>query len=524
MTTPKLPTNQEELKQCLADPIWRITSGCLYKILIKGDGENDEGLVMNFIPNAPQMELMSNLHFRNIILKARQLGFTTFIAIYFLDCVLFRANVRAAIVAQDLVTAQSLFRDKVKFAYENLPPSIKASFPLERDSQSELLFSHNNSAIRVATSARSGTLQYLHVSEFGKICAKYPERAKEVITGSIPAVTGNGVVLIESTAEGQEGPFYDMCDRAENLKLQGKKLTKKDYRFNFFPWWIEPKYATDPTDVIITPKDDEYFDKIEADAHCILSLRQRAWWCMTRDADFSGQEELMWQEYPSTSAEAFQQSTEGCYYTVQMTAARKQGRITTVAHRAGYPVNTFWDIGNGDGTAIWLHQRIGQNDNFIGFIEGWGEPYSYYVTEMQKTGYVWGQHFLPHDAKHERQGQVDNSSPVVMLIRLGLNKDHISVVDQIGDISHGIQMTRDKFSTAWFDETHCAAGIIHLDRYRKRWNAQTGRFTDTAVKDVHTEAADAFRQYGQGYSGDPLAKKKRPPMRTRRQKDSTVGY
>lgn len=522
----EVPRNAEELKQCLADPIWRLTSGYLYKIMIKEDEDKDDGgesLVIPFKPNGPQLDLMGDLYNRNIILKARQLGFTTFIAIYFLDCVLFRPNVRAAMVAQDKDTAQSIFRDKVKFAYENLPDSIRESMPLRRDSQSELLFAHNNSSIRVATSARSGTLQYLHISEFGKICAKFPDRAQEVITGSIPAVTTNGVVFIESTAEGQEGSFYEMSTRAENLKLEGRKLSKKDYRFHFYPWWIEPSYQIEPESVIITEKDNDYFDKIEAEMGCELSVNQRAWWCMTKAADFSGQEEKMWQEYPSTPKEAFQQSTEGCYYSAQMTTARKQGRITSVPFRPGYQVNTFWDIGHGDGTAVWFHQRIGQFDNFIKYIEAWGEPYSYFVAEMQKTGWVWGTHHLPHDGNHVRQGMNESLSPKVMLERLGLK--NIQIVERTQDLSQGIQVTRDKFATAWIDETECAEGIIHLDRYRKRWNKTTARFSDEPVKDIHTEGADAFRQFGQGYDGDEYNRKKpRPKSRPRRKLDSMVGY
>jgi hypothetical protein len=174
----KIPSNEKELKECLSDPWWRITSGQLYKIMIKGD-DGEDSLITPFIPNKPQLDLLENLHTRNCILKARQLGFTTAIDIFFLDCCLFRANVRAAIIAQSEDVAKTIFRDKIQFAYDNLPPSLKAAMPLGRDSASELLFSHNNSSIRVATSARSGTLQYLHISEFGKFAPNFQsERTK----------------------------------------------------------------------------------------------------------------------------------------------------------------------------------------------------------------------------------------------------------------------------------------------------------------------------------------------------------
>jgi hypothetical protein len=223
---------------------------------------------------------------------------------------------------------------------------------------------------------------------------------------------------------------------------------------------------------------------------------------MTRDSEFSGEEEKMWQEYPSTPKEAFQKSKEGCYYTVQMSKARKEGRITKVAHRSGHPVNTFWDIGSGDGTGVWLHQRIGQMDNFIGYIEGWGEPYNYYVKELNGLGYSWGTHYIPHDGNHIRQGEMHNISPATALGNLGLN--NIEIVPVVAEISHGIQATRDAFATCWFDEEKCKTGIVHLDSYRKRWNNTTGRFTDVPVHDVHSECADAFRQFGQANGNGDL--------------------
>lgn len=518
MIEPKTP---EQLKECLSDPMWRLCSGYLYKIMIKGDNGEEE-LVIPFIPNKSQIAFIEELHFRNIILKARQLGFTTLIALYFLDCALFRKDVRAGIIAQAREIAETIFRDKVQFAYLNLPPNLLKAMPLARDSASELLFAHNNSSVRVGTSMRSGTLQYLHVSEFGKICAEFPRRAKEVVTGSIPAVPNNGVLIIESTAEGPEGEFFDMCDRAEKLKMSDKKLSRKDFKFHFFPWWKEERYIADPAEIVITDKDNEYFDDVESKEGCVLSEEQRAWWCSTRDSDFSGAVEKMWQEYPSTSKEAFQQSTEGCYYTVQMTAARKQGRITSVPYRPGIPVNTFWDIGSGDGTAVWFHQRVGQYDNFIKYIEGWGEPYAYFVGEMQKTGWVWGRHFLPHDGNHIRQGQDENISPKVMLEKLRLS--NIEIVPVTPEISHGIQATRDAFAGCYFDEAECKTGILHLDRYHKTWSNTNQRYTDTPAHDIHSEGADAFRQFGQGYKGEGKPKKARPKVRPRRMKDRSVGY
>jgi hypothetical protein len=485
--------SQDRLKELLADPMWRINN--LYKIIVKGD-EDDDGLVLKFTPNRAQRRFISRLHHRNIILKARQLGFTTLIAIVWLDHALFNANSRCGIIAHDREAAKVIFRDKVKFAYENLPPELRAAMPLKADNADELLFAHNNSSVRVATSMRSGTIHRLHISEFGKICAKYPEKAREVVTGSIPAVPLNGITVIESTAEGADGAFYSMTERAMALQEKGSVLSAKDWRFHFFPWWEEEQYQMPEGGAIITDKDREYFAIIESKMGCTLTVEQQTWYVATRDSDFAGEHESMWQEYPSSPKEAFQVSTEGTYYATQLAAARKSGRICHVAAVDGVPVDTFWDIGSGDGTAVWLHQKIGLDHRFIKFIEGWGEPYSYYIKKLQAENHVWGTHYLPHDANHKRQQGLIIAAPVDELRKLGLGGKW-EIVPVVSEVTHGIQLTRDAFGQCWFDEEGCKAGIDHVAAYRKTWNKNAGTWSDMPRHDIHSEAADALRQFGQ---------------------------
>lgn len=500
------PGNEQELAACLADPMWRVCSGALYKIMLKSD--LGHGNVVPFVPNRAQRRFIKRMWHRNIILKARQLGFTTLIAIMWLDHALFNADQRCGIIAQDREAAEVIFRDKVKLAYDRLPAELRQAMPLKRDSATELLFGHNNSSIRVATSMRSGTIHRLHVSEFGKIGAKYPEKAKEVQTGSLPAVPLDGIAIIESTAEGREGAFFEMSQRAEALAQKSQPLTERDYRFHFFPWYEEPAYQVDSS-ARLSDKDSAYFDQIEASEDVTITAQQRAWYVATRDSDFGGDPEKMWQEYPSTPKEAFQVSTEGTYYAVQLAAARKAGRICNVPVVDGVPVNTFWDIGNSDGTGIWLHQKVGLDHRFVGFIEGWGEPYSHYTKQMQQLGYVWGTHYLPHDAGHRRQQGNSLASPKEMLEKLGLGGT-FEIVPVVSEVTHGIQLVRSIFGECWFDEAKCKEGIDHLAAYRKTWNEKTGAWSSQPRHDIHSEAADAFRQFAQ--SAEKLTRIKKPPV------------
>ena len=494
----RMPTSAEELERCLADPEWRLFSGCLYKIMVKGDdkdGKEGDTFSLPFKPNRAQCRFIKRLWHRNLILKARQLGFTTLIAILWLDHALFNADQRCGIIAQDREAAEAIFRDKVKYAYQNLPEEIRERFPLARDSATELLFAHNNSSVRVATSMRSGTIHRLHISEYGKICAKFPDKAKEVMTGSIPAVPTTGILVIESTAEGANGEFYELCTRAEALHHSHQKLTPRDYRFHFYAWWQEPNYRMQYDAVDVTNEMHDYFDSIEAEMGCAIDIEQRAWYVATQQADFAGREERMWQEYPSTPQEAFQQSTEGHYLTKAITELTKRGGITSVPV-LDLPVYTFWDIGKRDGCAIWFAQQLRGEDRFIGYYEAHDEDLRHYVQYLQGLGYVFGAHYLPHDAGQNRLS--DTNRNTMQMLQALMPGQRFVIVPVISHLMTGVQQLRKHMRGAWFDKDACAFGLERLRGYKKKYSQALAKFLDEPDKSNGcTEGADALRQWAQ---------------------------
>ena len=433
---------------------------------------------------------------------------TTLIAIMWLDHALFTPDQRVGMIAHSLDDAAVIFRDKVKFAYDNLPPEIRALNPTIKKTESELVF-RNNSSIRVSTSMRSGTIHRLHISEMGKIAAKFPQKAVEIVTGSLPAVPKNGIAIIESTAEGRSGEFFTIATRAEKraANINGRPLGIMEFRFHFFPWFVMPDYRlNDVRDhPIMTAADHEYFDQVQQEAGVRLDLAQRAWYVAKRESEQGGDQEKMWREYPSTPGECWQRTTEGTFYAPQVARARMEGRIGRVPHVSYVPVHTFWDIGSGDGTGIWLMQYVGTQHRFIRYIENWATGYSWFVTQLRDTGYLFGHHFLPHDALHERQMKDTIARPLDMLTDLAPDWT-FDIVPRVQHLQHGIQLTREKFQEAWFDEEGCAAGIDHLDNYKKKWNARIGAYSDEPEKlEGHSEAADAFRQWAQGFDPSIIA-------------------
>ncbi len=495
----------EELRRLLQEPELRLET--LYQIITKGDSDDD--LVVTFVPNIVQRQLVDQLWHRNLVLKARQRGITTLVAILWLDTALFSPGpVYCGIVAHEREAAEEIFRTKVVFAYEHLPDELREKFPLEKKTATELVFGHNGATIRVATSMRSGTIHRLHVSELGKIAAKYPFKAKEVLTGSIPAVPTSGVLVVESTAEGQDGAFYDLAQIAKATADSGRPLSEKDYRFHFFSWWDADEYELDPALVVFTERDHEYFRRVEAIIGRPISMRKRAWYVATRRADFADEAPLMWQEYPSYPDEAFAVSMEGCYYATQITTARLQGRILPSLPVVSSPVNTFWDIGKGDMTCIWFHQRVGPENRFIRYYEASGEDLDHYASYLQRTGFVFGSHYLPHEADHKRIGKdADHNQSIREMLEELLPGQRFEVVSRVTTLMAGIQATRRQFASCWFDESGCQQGIKRLTAYRKKWDKVRGCWADDHEHNDDCHGADAFRQFAQGYVGDGPAGK-----------------
>jgi len=487
-----VPTSEQELIECLKDPHWRIRN--LYKI------KDKQKRIVQFVPNEAQEKLLAEMHWRNIVPKARQRGFSTLIQLLGLDTALFKPGSDVGVIAQDLDTAYEIFDSKIKLAYDHLPDVIKAMVGVVSSTKSSIKFD-NGSGVRVGTSMRGGTPNFVHVSEFGKICAKYPDKAKEVLTGTLPAVPEDGIVFIESTAEGQAGAFYEMSLEAKGAQDEERKLSPLEFKLHFAGWWDAVEYELDPTGVQVSPDDHKYFDEVEAQIGRKLGPRKRAWYVTIRRQNFAGDKQMMFQEYPSTFDEAFSVSMEGTYYAQQIAAARNNGQFKDhIPVLPGVPCFTFWDIGNSDGTAIWVMQRVGMEWRCIRFKEGWGEPYSYFTRWLQSLGLTWDVMFLPHDATHERQGEEINKTPQQMLQDL-MPGVRFEIVPRIDDVNWGIQQTRDVFPMLWFDKKECKEGIVHIEHYKRKWNttqACWGREPDKTGG--HSEAADALRQFAQAYT------------------------
>lgn len=451
-----------------------------------------------YTPNRHQRHLLKHAHNRNIILKARQLGFTTHKTMELLDACLFGENQAAGLIAHTKDIAERIFRDKVQFAFDNLPPVAQAMVGKPKKNRDGEIIFRNDSRFYVDNSMRSGTLTHLHVSEFGRICATDQAKADEIIEGAMQAVSKDQFIDFESTAEGPTGHFYDYCMMAMETMRQGRQLTNMDWKFFFFPWWEDPEYSQPDWKLITIPEEiEQYFTRLETDREIRLKPAQKAFYvqklqefCRSRVINFVGWDNMR-KEYPSYPDEAFSRSLEGAYYANEMSLVDREGRITQVPHNPYVKVDTWWDLGHSDSTSIWFTQTIGRKIHVIDFYENHlhGLPHYYNIlAEKQRSQrYSYGRMVAPHDIEvHELSHGMTRRE---MAKQHGVNFE----VAARGSLADGIESVRQILHCCWFDEAKCGPGIASLRAYERDKDKRTGDWLKNPKKGKANHGADAFR-------------------------------
>ena len=207
-------------------------------------------------------------------------------------------------------------------------------------------------------------------------------------------------------------------------------------------------------------------------------------------------EEHLQQEYYCS----FNRGVEGSYYGRIIEKAKDEKRICNVPYETRTPVHTAWDIGYGDSTAITFWQEIGGELRIIDFYEAQGEGIAHYAKVLQNKSYVYGTHYMPHDAG---SGSIQTGRTLQdVAYEQGLKT---TVLERETDISVGIEAVRVMLSTVYIDEIKCKHLIKCLENYHKKYNEKTKAYSEAPTHDYCSHAADSIRymanariQYGRG--------------------------
>ena len=194
---------------------------------------------------------------------------------------------------------------------------------------------------------------------------------------------------------------------------------------------------------------------------------------------------------------SFDAAVKGSIFGQQIAEAKAAGRITHVAYNPMLPVHTGWDLGHDDATAIWFCQLVGMEIRIIDYYEASGAGLDHYADVLEKRGYRYGRHYLPHD---------------VEVVELGTNKSRKSVLRSYGVRSvtvprhnpeDGIAAVRAILPRCWFDEPRTGEGLDRLALYRRDWDDRQQTFRQKPKHDWTSHGADAFRTLVMGLKREP---------------------
>ena len=260
--------------------------------------------------NRAQREYSRGCSKQNIVLKARQVGITTYVAARFFLQTITRPGMLTVQVAHSLESAESIFSIVRRF-WEKLPEGPrKGALIHSRANVRQLVFPLLDSEYRVevadANAGRGMTIHYLHCSEV----SRWPRDAAETLASLRAAVAPEGEIVLESTPNGAAGVFYD----------EWQKASETGYTQHFFPWWYEESYRTigsKGTILPLTPEESNLMDQHGVDEGQIAWRRKQ--WKMLR--------ELAGQEYAEDASSCFLASGE-CIFDLEAieSAAAGAGR------------------------------------------------------------------------------------------------------------------------------------------------------------------------------------------------------
>lgn len=190
---------------------------------------------------------------------------------------------------------------------------------------------------------------------------------------------------------------------------------------------------------------------------------------------------------------SFETPVIGSYFGEGMRRADEEKRITNVPYDENLPVYTYWDLGIDDSMTVWFIQYVGKEIHLIDYLESSGEGMTFYIRELQKKKYVYGEHFAPHDigARELMSGK----ERIVTARELGIR---FNVVPRIG-VEDRIDAGRMIIGRCWFDEDKCKRGISALKSFKKDWDDKLKKFKDHPKHDWASHGADAFTYFAVAY-------------------------
>lgn len=209
------------------------------------------------------------------------------------------------------------------------------------------------------------------------------------------------------------------------------------------------------------------------------------------DAELMDAKKIMSQaQYQQEFECDFESEIQGAIYGKEMRMLTDIGRITTVEYDDNFAVNTAWDLGYSDDTAIFWFQVIHGEIRVLEYHSSNGNPVAYYTGLINSKIYRYGTHWLPHDARAKTLASGGKS--IIEQISYKIPLESLKIVPNLS-LQDGIQAGRVALSRAWFDAEKCSDGIECLRQYQREFDEDKKVFRDKPRHDWTSHGADAWR-------------------------------
>ena len=260
-----------------------------------------------------------------LILKARQLGMSTFTENFGMTLNVMYPNQSMFIMTQEQDASDQLY-SMSHYTYENFPNWLKSNASIVKDNQSMMLLTNGSKLQVMVASAnakgtgRGQTFTYAHLSEFDW----WGGNVMQTLNGVLSACTEDAIVIIETTANGC-GNFKKLWDRAVERKNNGQETLWNPI---FFAWFQDVKYESDYYEEITLDKEEKQLieifkkDKHTKDMPYEQWIRKLIWRRRKIELACNGDINLFHQEFPSTPEEAFISSGQ-CIFDLNAINKRK---------------------------------------------------------------------------------------------------------------------------------------------------------------------------------------------------------
>lgn len=410
------------------------------------------------------------------------MGFTTDECIDALDDALFTRNTECLLIAHNLDDAKKIFSGKVDLAWKNLPKELQVLYKLDANTAQTLKFEFGDgtySSIAVDSSGRSGTYNRVHITEFADLCKKFPNKVKDILEGTIPAVPTKGRVDIESTSQGASGEFYDMFMQAWE---RGQPQFPVEYKAHFYNWQWDEEIDT-LEHITNLPKeftDYQAYHSLNAQEITYYYLK---WLSLNKDWN------SLRKEYPTTPEEAFEAIIEGSYYGVEIGQMERTGQIGIVPHDRALKTYTVWDLGVGKNLAVGFFQRTREGQ--LRAVDYWQGDGSDGLPEaalavLQKP-YIFAGHFAPHDI--ESTEIASGKTRMDTARALGIN---FKVVPDLS-LEDGIHAVKITLPMMLIDKDRCKELIRALKNYCREWDDKRGAYKEIPYHNWASHGSDMMR-------------------------------